>query len=159
MRTFEIHITGEESINSELDDMKIKNIIIKLLRPDKTHFRTEYMSSFISKFKTYEECKTYVDDLVSKLKSKIIRVKIECPIYHDYILRSVYVESHFVPNEKYVGSYPMSQNQKSGKIMCTDREYDKTKYNSFIDKWKNEDVELCLYDDYIREDFDWFKLY
>jgi len=33
METFEIHITGDETINSELDSMGIKNIIVELLTP------------------------------------------------------------------------------------------------------------------------------
>ena len=36
MQYFEIHITGESGINSELDKLDIKNIIVDLLYPIKT---------------------------------------------------------------------------------------------------------------------------
>lgn len=161
MKIFEIHITGTYSILKELKQLKIKTIQICLLTPNLKKFRNEYMSSFIVKYNTYEECKEYVDSIVLKLKSKIIRVKIECPVYEEYIDRSVYIESHFSPHiEGGKAFVPISQNINSKKLMGTCREYNKLKYNEFIEFWKhNEELELCLYDDYIREDFDWFELY
>ena len=116
METFEIHITGEESINTELDSMNIKNIIVELLTPEKNLLRTEYMSSFMYKCESYQECKRYVDELVS-----------------------------------------ISKNRKSGKLMGTDRCYLQEDYVNFIQKWK--DVEMCLFDSFVEEDFDWFDLY
>ena len=94
MRKFEVHITGDSNINSELDSLGIKNIIVDLLDKDCKFVRREYMSSFITEANTYEECKMRVDNLVNKLKSKIIRVKIESPAYEDYFERAVYIESH-----------------------------------------------------------------
>jgi hypothetical protein len=96
---------------------------------------------------------------------KIIRVKIECPFDVKLIERSLYIEAHFdhkynltLPIPYYL--YPLSRNAKSGRVMGTSREYDKSLFEEFRDWWKDEgEVELCLYDDYIREDFDWFKLY
>lgn len=158
MKTFEVHITGEPTINDEFKKLGIKNIIVDLFGPNDTYLRTEYMSSFVTKHNTFEECKEYVESIINKLHSKIIRIKIETPLYYDYIERSLYIESHFMPCEEYK-NYPKSINGYTGKSMFTDREYCKTKYTEFIKKWSHEEIELCLYDDFIREDFDWFKLY
>ncbi len=156
MKIFEIHITGQPSIIKELDSLGIKSIIVELLWPDHSLLRTEYMSSFVEKFHTYEDCKVYVDALVLRLKSPIIRVKIESPYYEDYAQQSLYMESHFTP---FNNVYPISRNKKSGKLMATDRTYIKSDYAWFLKKWKNEDVELCLFDSFVQEDRDWFNLY
>ncbi len=154
---FEIHITGEESILKEFNDLGIKNITIELLTPDRQVLRTEYMCSLVKHFDSYEQCKDFVDDLEVSLKSRIIRVKIECPYYPEYVERSVYIESHF---SKHLGKHALSRNKMSGKIIGTSRMYEKEQYNWFRMLFKEDaEVELCLYDDYIREDFDWFKLY
>lgn len=68
------------------------------------------------------------------------------------------MESHFTPRPGQT-KYPISQNFKSGRLMATDREYDKQKYFEFRQKWDHEDIELCLYDTFITEDKDWFNLY
>jgi len=51
------------------------------------------------------------------------------------------------------------RNAKSSKLLATDRTYDKKEYQAFIEKWKGEDVEMCLLDTWIEEDKDWFELY
>lgn len=158
MKYFEIHITGTQDINSELDSLGIKNIIVDLLHPTRDFFRREYMSSFILKYDTYSECFEYVNSLVDKIKSPIIRVKIESPFYEEYVKQSLYMESHFEPYQDQK-KYPLSRNFKSGRIMGTDREYDKSKYFEFRQKWGHEDIELCLYDTFVSEDLDWFSLY
>ena len=43
--------------------------------------------------------------------------------------------------------------------MATYREYSQFNYNSFKEKWQNEDIELCVYDSFVKEDEDWFNLY
>jgi len=154
---FEIHITGEKGINKELDGLGIKNIIVELLHPNMDLFRVEYMSSFIAEKPGFNECLEDVLKLRDSLKSKVIRTKIECPIYYqEYESISLYAESHF---NFFNTNYPLSRNQRSGRIMGTDREYDKTKYSYFTKKWENEELELCLFDSFIEEDADWFKLY
>ena len=160
MKTFEIHITGDESINDVLTAMNIKNIIVELLHPDGTSLRTEYMSSFVEKHLNYNDCYDRILALATKLKSEhnidIIRVKIECPYYEEYVPKSKYIESHFIPKDS---KYPISRNKRSGKLMGTDREYDSSKYQEFIEKWQGEDVELCVFDTFVEEDFDWMNLY
>lgn len=156
MEIFEIHITGNESINDELDKLNIKNIIVELLTPKNEIIRTEYMSSFIYKCESYIQCKEYVNNLLSILKSDIIRVKIESPYYEHYKELSLYMESHFLPKNI---QYPISRNRKSGKLMGTDRVYNKLEYDDFMKKWNDSDFELCLYDTFIEEDFDWFEKY
>lgn len=158
MRVFEIHITGEEGINQEFADMGLKNIVVELLHPNRQLLRKEYMSSFVIKSTSIHECTSYVNKILKNLKSKVIRTKIECPVYEDYIEDSLYIESHFIPDPADEG-YPLSRNQRSGKIMGTDREYNKENYQQFIRKWGNEDKELCMYDSFVEEDKDWFELY
>jgi hypothetical protein len=156
METFEIHITGSHGINQELDLLGIKNIVVELLNPKLELMRTEYMSSFIIKKQSILECKDFVDELLTKLKTQIIRVKIESPFYEHYREQALYLESHFKP---FNALYPISRNARSKKLMATDRTYEKGQYDVFKDKWINEDVEMCLYDTFIEEDSDWFKLY
>jgi hypothetical protein len=156
METYEIHITGEHGINAELDGLGVKNIVVDLLRPDLSLLRTEYMSSFISKHNNINECEAHVKELVGKLKTKILRVKIESPYYAHYLDRSLYLESHFKPFDE---RYPISRNARSGKLMGTDRTYDKGQYDAFMEKWQTEDREMCLLDTFVEEDFDWFAFY
>ena len=158
MKKFEIHITGEKAIIDEFQSIGINTINVDLLDLDLQMIRTEYMSSFMKEFETYTDCKKYVDNLVKSLKSEVIRIKIESPVYKEYFEQSLYIESHFRPdtcNRK----YPISRNQKSGNLMATDRTTIKIAYTDFIYKWKNEQVELCLFDSFIEEDKDWFDLY
>lgn len=156
MESFEIHITGSRDINEQLDRLGIKNIIIDLLKPNMRVLRTEFMSSFISKHNSLDECKKYVDSILGNLSCQIIRVKIESPYYEHYKEQSLYLESHFKPFNL---EYPMSRNIKSFKELATDRTYDKKDYDSFRKKWKKEDIEMCLVDNFIEEDKDWFDLY
>lgn len=156
MEVFEIHITGSHGINNELDSLGIKNIIVELLTPELKLMRTEYMSSFVIKKGSLLECKAFVDDLVNKLKSQIIRVKIESPFYEHYIDNALYLESHFKP---FNDAFPISRNARSKKLMATARTYEKTHYEAFKKEWENEDVEMCLVDTFVNEDKDWFDLY
>lgn len=156
METFEIHITGQHGINQELDQLGIKNIVVDLLSPNLELMRTEYMSSFVIKKESLLECKVEVFELLLKLKSKIIRVKIESPFYEHYLDTSLYLESHFKPFNE---AYPISRNAKSGKLLATDRTYEKAQYDDFRNKWVGEDVEMCLVDNFIEEDSDWFEKY
>ena len=158
MEIFEIHITGSKDINEQLDRLGIKNIIIDLLKPNKEVLRTEYMSSFISNHNNFDECKEYVDNLLTKLSCEIIRVKIESPFYRHYIDKSLYMECHFEPKND--NHFPVSRNTKSGKLMATNRCYEKEKYGLFrIVNYLNGELELCLYDTFVEEDKDWFDLY
>lgn len=156
METFEIHITGSKGINEELDALGVKNIIVDLLTPERELFRTEYMSSFILKVENYATAGIETFALVRKLKTPIIRVKIETPYYEHYVDKSLYIESHFTPINN---SLPVSRNVKSGKLMATDRCYYKESYCNFREKYKNAEVELCLFDTFVEEDKDWFDLY
>ncbi len=156
MKTFEIHITGEESILKELDTLGIKNITIELLTPTEEVMRTEYMSSFIHYANDYDECICYVNALLLNLKSRIIRVKVESPPYDEYLGQAMYAESHFEPIDTL---YPISRNVRSGKLMATAREYVPKNFKDFITKWSGCEVEICLFDSYVEEDYDWFMQY
>ena len=137
MEVFEIHITGNSDINKELDNLGLKNIIVELLTPNHEVLRIEYMSSFIYKCNSYQMCKEYVDSLLTKLTSDIHRVKIESPYYSHYHNDSIYIESHFKPTNHV---YPVSRNKRSGKIMSTDRSYDKDEYQELLHQWVKEVV-------------------
>lgn len=159
MKKYEIHITGEEGINDILEILGVKNIIVELLTPDYELLRTEYMSSYVREYNEYETCLLSVLDLVDQIKyrgGKVIRVKIESPYYEEFTRQSIYMESHFNPENNI---YPISRNRKSQKLMGTDREYDKTKYIEFKDRYEGKEVEMCLYDTFVEEDSDWMNLY
>lgn len=159
MKTFEIHITGKNGeIIDELNNFGIKNITIELLRKNGSVLRTEYMSSFIIQEMDFVDCMYVVVNLLSKIKTNVLRVKIETPYYEEYVDKSLYMEAHF---DSMVGltKYPISRNVKSGKIMATDREYDKMKYSMFQKDMLGHDIELCIFDTFVDEDMDWFELY
>lgn len=135
MKTFEIHITGSENINDALSKLGIKNIVVELLDPDNNIIRMEHMSSFVEQHEDDMDCYKRVMDLCDKLRHEnveIYRYKIETPYYEEYVGRSLYMESHFKPNNN---KYPMSRNVLSGKLMGTDRTYNKNEYPTFMDKW------------------------
>lgn len=164
METFEIHITGsDEKIIDQLNTLGIKSIQVALLSPEGYIFRTEYMSSTVQKFKNVDECIKWVDGLTLMLEArgiKIVRKKIECPYYEHYLGRTLYMESHW-KIENLNCKFPISENLKSGKLMATDRTYNKDIFNWFLCEYNVEDkeVEMCLLDTYISEDFDWFNFY
>lgn len=164
MEQFEIHITGSENIMEVLDRMVLKSLHLKLLSPTRVEIADEYMSSFVMHFEDYETCKEWVDEFVFTLEAEsvqIYRVKIECPYYYEhYKNQSVYVEAHFDTTSFHL---PVSYNVLSKKYTSTTREYLKSQYNDFITKWREyrlpAEIEFCLYDDNIRQDSHWLKLY
>ncbi|MEO6303838.1 MAG: hypothetical protein ABIP51_11770 [Bacteroidia bacterium] len=160
MENFEIHITGSSpEIINNLRRREIKTIIIDLLKPSGEIVATEYMSSIVKEFFNIDECKKWVQGLVNSLlfdKIDITRIKIESPFYPHYVSQSLYIESHFITSSY---DYPISRNVASNKLIATDREYDISKFNSFKDKYINEEVELCLFDNNINGDKKWFDLY
>lgn len=159
MEVFEVHITGDKSIIEKAAELGLKTISVHLLRPDRTHFRTEHMTSHIMRCKSYIDCKRDVDSYVKVLESRgvsIIRVKIESPYYEHYRTQSLYMESHF---EAEGTRYPISQNARKATFLATDREYNLSRYNKFREKYKGKELELALYDTDVNEDKDWFDLY
>jgi hypothetical protein len=159
MEVFEVHVTGDESIHAVAKELGVKTIAVELLRPDKSLLRTEHMTSLIVKRDSYQDCKRYVENLVTSLLDSdvaILRVKIESPYYAHYKDQSLYMESHFESDEMF---FPTSRNARKQKLLATDREYDKERYGKFIEKYKNLELELCLYDSFVSEDLDWFQLY
>lgn len=159
MEIFEIHITGDESILENGKKLSLKTISVDLLDPNKNVIRTEHMTSQVLKFENFKDCKSSVENMVLKLKqlnTKIIRVKIESCYYEHYVDISKYIESHFITENC---QYPISRNVRKTEILGTDREYNKSNYDKFVQKWNKEIVELCLYDSFIEEDSDWLGLW
>ncbi len=168
MEVFEIHITGDEKILDAAQDLGLRTITLDLVKPDWSYYRTEYMTSQAHHAPNYEECKKYVDGIVDKLKESgvdIKRVKIECPYLQQYKDRSIYFEVHYKARDS---RYPLSRNKGKDYHLCTDREYDRVKYDSL---WQRHSgifgftppdgfiMELCLHDTNVNEDKDWFDLY
>lgn len=159
METFEIHITGSQCIHDIGGRYKHKTIAIDLLKPDRSVLRTEHMTSFVRKFSHYDQCKSYVDKIYRMYVLDgltVHRVKIESPVYEHYIDSSLYIESHFESDQV---DYPISRNQKKTVCLATDREYDIKRYDEFIEKHRDHDLELCLFDTNPREDYDWLELW
>jgi len=157
MEVFEVHITGDKDILNV--DLKIKTISVELLSPYKEVIRTEYMTSIVMKCVNVEEAKNRVGNLVLSLHASgitIVRVKIECPFYKHYVDQSLYMESHFVSDEF---KLPTSRNVKKSTFLATDRTYNKSDYEEFAEKYKEAEVELCVYDTDVEEDKDWMKIY
>ena len=153
METFEIHITGTEEIIKRANELQIKSIIIDLLKPDRSVLRSEFMTSHVKKFNDYAECYNYTMDLASRL-GNVIRVKIESPYYNKYLNQCLYLESHFI-SDKMV--HPTSKNRIKDKLLATARTYAKDTFGEFINNY--DEIEMCLFDDFVSEDSDWFVLY
>lgn len=164
MENFEIHITGDYKILAELEKLNIKSITVGLLKPNGDIIREEYMSSTIQQFTNVDDCIQWVNGLTAILQSKgvhIIRKKIECqPSYYHYINRTIYMEAHWkIDKIKENTIFPISENMRSGKLMATYRIYDKDNFNQMKKLDVETEIELCLMDTYVSEDFDWFDLY
>ncbi len=157
MESFDLHITGDERILQASADVGLKTISIELLTKELEVIRVQHMTSVVLQFQSFADCLAHVNDVIVPAlaaKSDIVRVKIESPVYDHYIEQSLYLESHFVVEDT---KYPASRNAKKAAILGTDRVYDHMMYDMFREKWKNETLELCLYDTFIEEDDDWFK--
>lgn len=156
----EVHITGSHDIIDVAKQFKIKTISVDLLKPDYSLLRTEYMTSFHHKCTSFEECKKYVDDLTAEFiiqSVSVARLKIESPPYDHYFDRAKYVEAHF-PAVNNI--FPISANQKRPtEYLATDRRYNKSIFRGFADYYKKSQVELCLQDTNVKEDWDWMTLY
>lgn len=162
MKLFEIHITGKDkSILKEFEKLGLKTLYIMLLDNKLQNVGFEHMCCIQKKFKTYEECKQYVDNLLLKLKSEIVRVKIESAYYKEYVDKAIYAETHYIPNEP--GIYPTVRNIKSKKYVSTMRTYDKSHFETLRTKSKkhlnNAEFELCLYDSNLNFDDYWLSFY
>lgn len=159
MEVFEVHITGCNRIHEAAEKNGIKSIEVELLRPDGSYLRTEHMTSHVLKFPNYGECVQHVLNVRDELARwcAIWRVKVECPaFYTHYRDMSLYLESHFDTN---MNTWPISRNKKKETWMGTDRTYDHTEYDNFMEQWKGMTLELALYDSHMEEDFDWLDLW
>lgn len=156
---FQIHITDETENVYKLSELSIRTITIDLLKPDFSLIRSEHMTSYDIKISSLD-MPIYVFGLTKMMMSyncKISRVKIETAPFEDLFEQSLYIESHFNPTPDDYKKYAISRNQKTGEMLGTDREYDKSKYKEFIKKWndKTEEIELCIFDTNPGKDKDW----
>lgn len=160
METFEIHITANNHIHYVAKCYGIKTIELDLLRPDGSIVKTEHMTSFVGEYNNLWDCVHSVAglrDLLNINGCNVERVKIECPASYDkYLDISFYIETHF--NQQGIDAvYPASKNKKKDSITGTDRAYGIHNYSKFKNKWKNQVLELCVYDTFIEQDSEWFK--
>lgn len=159
MEIFEIHITGSENIHDVARRAVHKTIEVELLRPDRTVMAVEHMTSIIYKTPAFLSCKQWVENLVQVLIEQgitISRTKIESPYYEHYVEQSLYMESHFLAENN---EYPLSRNRKKTTYLATDRTYDKSLYNDFKEKYKDKELELCLFDSNMYGDIEWLNMY
>lgn len=160
MKLFEIHITGKSDlILKEFENLGLKTLKIILLDKQLQNVGFEHMCCIQKKFKTYEECQEYVDNLLLKLKSEVVRVKIESAYYKEYLDKAIYAETHFTPYKP--GKFPTVRNIKSKKYVSTFRTYNKKYFemlkNSSVSK--RGEFELCLYDSNPKFDDYWLSFY
>lgn len=158
METFEIHITGLESIHELSKRIGKKTITVEMVNKAKLMLYQEHMTSMVEKYDSAAECIDYVERYVRYYGNHIIsRAKVECPAipeYSHYLETARYVEAHFEAQDL---SYPMSRNASKNFYLATDREYDKSKFNDFIEKYKDKaEIEICVYDTNIWTDNIWF---
>jgi len=160
MKLFEIHITGkDETILKEFEYLGLKTLSINLLDINHNIVGNEYMCCVQKKFKTYNECQDYVGNLLLKLKSEIVRVKIESAYYKEYVDKAIYAETHYVLNKRSL--QPTVYNIKSKKYVSTIRTYNKLEFKNLINisKKLNGEFELCLYDSNPNFDDYWLSFY
>ena len=158
METFEIHITGLETIHELSKRISKKTITVEMVSPTKMALYQEHMTSMVEKYDSAAECIDYVERYVRYYGNHIVsRAKVECsatPEYNHYLETARYVEAHF---EAHDALYPMSRNTSKNFYLATDREYDKSKFNDFIKKYEDKaEIEICVYDTNIWSDNKWF---
>lgn len=155
---FEVHITGEGSFLEICKQIGLRTIELDLLKPDYSILRREEMVSEIIDG-DYAVCYIKVlfsAEIIKKLGGIVSRVKIESPPNSMFKDSALYVESHFKINDN---KYPISRNINKDYYLGTDREYDPNKFDEFINKHKDHELEFCLYDDHISGDQDWLGLW
>lgn len=164
---FEIHITGSLNIHNVCKTLGVKTIAVELLKPDGSILYIEDMTSFIfkgSEVDMYERVLSLVGDL-SRNRVVIDRIKVETPYvgYEHLIPKSKYMETHFKCGERIVEDelfiLPTSRNIEKTSYLATDRVYDSSKYQDFYEKYKDNELELCIFDSNVNQDKEWFDLY
>jgi hypothetical protein len=167
---FEIHITGDINIIGWCEKHGYKHLSLALLKPDGTILRNEFMTSLVYDFDNYPKCKEYTLNLAKRIRLSginVIRTKIESPVIEKLKTQSLYIETHFpiagfiddLEAKQILSTYPASLNINKNKYIGTKREYDYFKYDNFWAENTGRELELCLYDDYVREDEDWLSLW
>ncbi len=73
--------------------------------------------------------------------------------------KALYIERHWKTNlfSEDFTSYPLSYIINKNKYVLTDREYDKSKFREFAEKYPK--TELCLLDTAVSHDKYWFDLW
>jgi hypothetical protein len=162
METFEFHITGEgPHIHFAAEKLGLRTIEIDLLTPKGEVIRSEHMTSHVGKFPNLKHALEALNNYRFWLTAqgvKILRMKLESPIYNHYVDRSLYMETHFKDKSF---TWPTSKTKHSQKLVATSRIYSKKDYGAFekVHKPQGHELELCLYDSNSNEDKDWLDLW
>lgn len=170
---FEIHITGESGIHFACKNIGIKTIIIDLLQPANVRFGSdmfyhnrvnrEHMTSFTfsgEKEDVFKETLRVVGEISKYDNARISRIKIESMFFSTLINESLYMETHFNSDEfKLPTSLNVTKGDMTKKYLATDRTYNKSRYFEFMDKYSNNDIELCIFDSFVDGDKAWFDFY
>lgn len=159
---FEIHITGDEFLADVAKKLDHKLLILKLLSKSLESLGIQFMTSIQKEFNSYEECLKWTLEIANIYREsiKVDRVKIECPVYKQYIGQSLYIECHW-KDVRPDPTYHISQRVGQQAYLMTDRTYSKEEYLEFyLTHHKlDRELELCLYDDNINLDGDWIGQY
>lgn len=174
---FEIHITGESGIHFACKNLGIKTIVIDLIKPVKSKYgpeiyynslQREHMTSFTfsgEKEDVFKETLRVVGEISKYDNARISRIKIESMFFSTLINESLYMETHFYSDEfKLPTSINMTKRMageevEPSKYLATDRTYNKSRYFEFMDKYSNNDIELCIFDSFVDGDKSWFDFY
>lgn len=161
-KLFEIHITGSKDILNFCRDNYLKSLELDLLDKNLKVIKTEYMTSIVRKYQNFPLCKEATLNLAEKIKMagiRVDRIKIESPLVSSYVPHALYIETHFYERAPF--KYPASRNITKSHAILTDREYNNRLFEKFMDKHyevdENREFELCLYDDNMKEDKEWFE--
>lgn len=154
---YELHITDTEENIQRVSDI-VKTIAVRLITPDLLPIRTEHMTSQC--YKDFIELVRFMSYYCKNVNMHPTRIKIETYYSNGNLIRfndTLYLESHWYSDDLI---YPTSWAlHKPGKLLATDRTYDKSEYEEFAARYKREQLELCLYDTFVEQDKDWMELY
>ncbi len=174
MPNYEIHVTGPKrwvtGINQELEPFGtgVPILGIHLLDSEgQANAGEDWMTAEKASFNSHQDAYSYlkkflgISERSSAFNQTFYRRKIEVQYQEGMDLsKYLYVETHFpvTPEEAPNIGLPISRNILTGKLIATDRVYDPGQFQNFVDKYKDNKVELCLFDSNVRHDDHWIEV-
>lgn len=156
----QLQITDQKGL-AEFVERNIRHATVALLNPQGSTLTEIYRCDFMKEFADHREAIDNVITLSKTLITPTYRMRVTAPYLDDLVSHSHYIQSNFLAKRDRLtpSIYPISMDKARNRVWGLDREYNKSKYKDFVRKWTGEEVELCMYDDYLPGDFDWFDLY